>query len=363
MDLMTYLPARPAALPRLTANEAQALSLVARHGADFIVELPPAGGAAAEAQPAAWRVGFTPGVADALRQAMTRQVAFEWSGALFRLSLPDAVLSLWLAARLPDLAPGPLPEALQAAALEALLGEAAAALSGLSPGGPARVLDEPIDAHLPNTWTLTLAAHDGANCRAVLECDSLGLMLLAGLLSARVAPADNALHADALPVRLRAEIGAARLPSGLLQSLRERDVVLLDEYFVGPQGELWLGIPQGQGLRVRAEQSSYLVTQGWTSLMTETPTPAEHDAGQAQPAEPLDLDAIPVRLTFDLGERSLTLAELRRLQPGETFDLQRPLTGGPVMIRANGALLGTGSLVEVDGRVGVTIATLGKPAP
>ena len=54
---------------------------------------------------------------------------------------------------------------------------------------------------------------------------------------------------------------------------------------------------------------------------------------------------------------------LRRLQPGETFDLQKPLASGPVMIRANGALLGTGSLVEVDGRVGVTIATLGKTQP
>lgn len=89
--------------------------------------------------------------------------------------------------------------------------------------------------------------------------------------------------------------------------------------------------------------------------MTQTATPPEAAAG-----EPLDVDAIPVRLTFDLGERTLTLAELRRLQPGETFDLQRPLADGPVMIRANGALVGTGTLVELDGRVGVTIGTLGK---
>lgn len=360
MDPMTYLPARPAALPRLTANEAQALSLVARHGADFAVELPPAG-AAAEAQPSVWRVGFTPGAADALRQVMAWQAAFEWSGALFRLGLPANALPVWLGARLPELGAGPLPDALQSAALETLLGEIAAALSGVA-GGPATVLAEAPATPLPNVWTLTLSTQAGGVCHAVLECDSLGLMLLAGLLSARAAPAANTLETGALPVRLRAEIGAAWLPASLLRSLRPRDVVLLDDYLVGPQNELWLGIPQGQGLRVRAEQSSYIVTQGWTSLMTETPNPSAEDAGQAQPGEALDLDAIPVRLTFDLGERTLTLAELQRLQPGETFDLQRPLADGPVMIRANGALLGTGSLVEVDGRVGVTIATLGKVA-
>ncbi|HZH56873.1 MAG TPA: type III secretion system cytoplasmic ring protein SctQ [Burkholderiaceae bacterium] len=76
--------------------------------------------------------------------------------------------------------------------------------------------------------------------------------------------------------------------------------------------------------------------------------------------EPLDLDAVPVRLSFDLGDRTVSLAELRCLQPGAVFDLQRPLSDGPVMIRANGALVGTGELVDLDGRIGVRVGTLGK---
>jgi type III secretion protein Q len=69
---------------------------------------------------------------------------------------------------------------------------------------------------------------------------------------------------------------------------------------------------------------------------------------------------VPVRLTFELGERQLTLGELRLLQPGQTFDLARPLVEGPVVVRANGAWLGTGDLVEIDGRIGVTLRALGK---
>lgn len=352
---MNPATALPATLPRLTANQAQALSLIALHGSDVAVALPPAEGA--DAGSGHWRLDFAQGVPDALRQAATLRVELEWAGATLRLHLPPGALTAWINARLPALAPGELPEALRAAALETLLDEALTALGAVSSGGPLRVRGETGTAPLPHAWTLAARAQaTGDTVLAVLEADGLGLMLLAGLLG-KVAPAArNALAEGALPVPLRAVIGGASLPAAELRALASGDVILFDEYLVGPQGELWLGIAQGQGVRVRAEQSSYLVTQGWTSLMTQTP-PATDDAPAA---EPLAVDAIPVRLTFDLGERAMTLAELRQLQPGVIFDLQRPLADGPVMIRANGALIGTGELVEVDGRVGVCIGTLGK---
>ena len=355
MDAMTSSPARTAALPRLTASQAQALTLVATHGADLRVTLPvPEGG---EAAPGAWRVALTPGVPPALRQAATHRADLEWAGAALRLSLPPSALTAWADARLPDLGAGDLPEVLQAAALETLLAEAAAALMPLSSAGPVRVLPVPRETALPHAWTLAARTETrGETALAVLESDDLGLMLLAGLLGQVAARESGPVDVASLPVRLRAEIGHAALPARELRTLGPGDVVLLDEYCVGADGELWLGIPQGQGLRVRAEHSSYLVTQGWTSLMTQTVPPAE----DAPAAEPLDLDAIPVRLTFDLGDRALPLAELRQLQPGAVFDLQRPLADGPVMIRANGALVGTGELVDIDGRIGVRVGVLGK---
>ncbi len=355
MDAMNTLSPRIAALPRLTANQAQALTLVAIHGADLRVELPAPDGA--DAPSGNWHLGLTPGVPDALRQAASYRTDLEWAGAALRLSMPPAALTAWTDARLPDLGAGELPEALRSAALETLLAEAAVALTPVSPGGPVRVLAEPREASLPHAWTLAARSEArGETALMVLEADDLGLMLLAGLLS-RVPPGGtDVCDESALPVRLRAEIGRADLPAAELRTLGAGDVILLDQYLVGPEGELWLGIPQGQGLRVRAEHSSYLVTQGWTSLMTQTATPAE----DTPPAEPLDLDAVPVRLTFDLGDRALPLSELRALQPGAIFDLQRPLTDGPVMIRANGALIGTGDLVEVEGRIGVRVGALGQ---
>ncbi|WP_313625243.1 type III secretion system cytoplasmic ring protein SctQ [Achromobacter sp.] len=343
-------------LPRLTANEARARSLIAHHGADLRVVLPPQPDD--DAQPATWRLGFTPGVPAAVRQTATMMADLEWAGARLRVGLPPSAAQGWLAARFPDLDPGDVPPALAALAIESLLAEAMAALSASSPGGPARVVALDAGASpLPQAWTLTARNPvNGDTVYASLEADGLGLMLLAGLVSS-AAPSDNGIAVDTVPVRVAARLGWTDLPAAELRELQARDTIFLDQYLVTPEGELWLAAG-GQGLRVRPEQSSYLVTHGWTSLMTETPqSPADAEAGAQTP---FDIDAIPVRLTFELGERHLTLGELRQLQPGQSFDLERPLADGPVIVRANGALLGTGELVEIDGRIGVTLRSVGK---
>ncbi|MFJ3463693.1 type III secretion system cytoplasmic ring protein SctQ [Achromobacter spanius] len=356
MTASTHSPYSSLPLPRLSGNEARARTIIARHGADLRVVLAPAAGA--QAEPAAWRLGFTPGVPDAVRQSATLSADLEWAGARLRVGLPPSAAQAWLAARFPELDAGPVPPALAATAVEALLAEAMAALSASSPGGPARVVAlDAAPAPLQQAWTLAVRNPvNGDTVYASLEADGLGLMLLAGLVSA-AAPADNGMPVDAVPVRVSARLGWTDMPAAELRDLQPRDTVFLDQYLVTPEGELWLAAG-AQGLRVRPDQSSYLVTQGWTSLMTETPqSPADAEAGAQTP---FDIDAIPVRLTFELGERLLTLGELRQLQPGETFDLERPLADGPVIVRANGALLGTGELVEIDGRIGVTLRSVGK---
>ncbi|WP_249279136.1 type III secretion system cytoplasmic ring protein SctQ [Bordetella genomosp. 5] len=347
-----------ARLPRLSGNEARALDLVARHAASLDVIL-----GQHEGVPAAWQISLTPGVAPGLLAADAYGAEIEWAGARLHLSLPRSAPTAWLAARHPELEPAPLSDALAALALESLLADIQASVAGLSPAGPARV--GVAGAELPplsHVWTLSARAQgSGDVIYARLAADDLGLMLLAGLLAQRAAPA-NGLALDTLPVRVRAEIGAVTLTAAELGTLQARDVLLLDHYRVSEQGELWLSAGQGQGLRVRADASTYIVTQGWTSLMTDTPADAAPQP-EAQPsAAPLAVADIPVTLTFDLGERSVTLAQLQSLQVGATFDLQRPLADGPVMIRANGALVGTGNLVQIDERIGVVIATLGSAA-
>lgn len=69
---------------------------------------------------------------------------------------------------------------------------------------------------------------------------------------------------------------------------------------------------------------------------------------------------LPLRLTFDLGEHTLTLRELSAVGPGHTF----PLARGPadaVVLRINGMRVGEGELVSIDGQLGVSITRIAPP--
>ena len=93
-------------------------------------------------------------------------------------------------------------------------------------------------------------------------------------------------------------------------------------------------------------------------MPTDTNTSPSSDQGIAHnSAEVVSLESLPVRLSFDLGEVTLTLAQVHALQVGQALTLDHPLQGA-VRIRANGALIGEGDLVEVDGHIGVSIARI-----
>ena len=179
---------------------------------------------------------------------------------------------------------------------------------------------------------------------------------MAGLVSG-LPEAQNGLADDpSLPIVLRAELGTTRLPLQMLQDLVTGDTVLMEHPFIGQDGQLWLGLG-GLGLRVAWQDSQLIVTRTLapTGLVMLT------DNDTAAGASPQPLDGVPVTLHFDLGDRSIPLGELKALQVGQVLELDRPLSQ-PVRIRANGALIGTGELVEIDGRLGVTIATLAAAA-
>ena len=73
------------------------------------------------------------------------------------------------------------------------------------------------------------------------------------------------------------------------------------------------------------------------------------------------LDEISIRISFDLGERSLPLAELRTLAAGYVFELGRDLRRS-VVIRANGKVIGEGELVDIEGQTGVSVLSISARA-
>jgi type III secretion protein Q len=67
-----------------------------------------------------------------------------------------------------------------------------------------------------------------------------------------------------------------------------------------------------------------------------------------------------MRISFDLGERHLTLRELAGVAPGYIFDLGLAPERA-VNLRVNGVRIGEGELVEIDGRIGVAITRITPP--
>ncbi|MET4580106.1 type III secretion system cytoplasmic ring protein SctQ [Ottowia thiooxydans] len=350
--------------PRLSRNEAKARTAIAQRGSGLVLHL----------GNAPWRVDLHPDSPEPMAPG-DWLLSFEWVGAEFHLQLPHAIANQVAGSLMPGASLAELPHELASAVLEAALTDTLSVLNTLGRGMP-QWLGMQKDGVVPGDSANTLGVHlrtedDSAAIKASLHTDSLGLLLVAGLLGKR-APVPGALN-DHLVLKLAAEIGFTHLPSHELGALAQGDVVLMDGCHLGAQRMLWLSADGAAGLQVHlpappaqddtppeadalhsdneplsAVPPQLIVTQAWSSTM-----PAEMPPS----ANVNSIDGVPVRLSFDLGDVTLTVAEARALQPGQAISLARPLSGA-VTIRANGARVGEGDLVEIDGQLGVSIRTL-----
>lgn len=168
----------------------------------------------------------------------------------------------------------------------------------------------------------------------------------------------------ALPVVLIVELGWVTLPLGDLQTLVDGDVLLPDRCGAADleSPEPWLVCLRGahRAFAARYDNNTHRVTvtgrQDMDIHLTEATRDGEAGAGATA------MHDIPVRMTFDLGERHLTLRELASVGAGHVFDLALlPQTG--VSLRVNGLRVGEGEIVEIDGRLGVVVTRIVPPRP
>lgn len=351
------------ALPRLSRNEAQARTSIAQRGGALALTL---GGIA-------WQADLVPLAAPINPQPEDWLLDIEWAGARLCVRLAAAAVGELAAPLLDGTSLAQLPPELAQAILEAALADLFTALRALGRGEPSLLQaaaggSPPAGCH--HAVQALLRQEDGAAAlAATLHADSLGLLLMAGLLAKR--PPRPAAPDGAWPLRLPAEIGCTRLTADELTLLGPGDVVLLAVSHIAEQRTLWLSMDGEHGLRVQLPPPSssdpqeapaapaLVVTHAWSALMPNPEPSATEPSATDTPLA--TLDALPVRLSFDLGDITLTLAQARALQPGHTLELARPLSGG-VRIRANGALIGEGDLVEIDGQLGVSVRTLSTRA-
>ncbi len=190
-----------------------------------------------------------------------------------------------------------------------------------------------------------------ASASGELWFDDAGLGYLASAVR-QLQSSDAGQDWGALPVPVHFCAGWTDLPLSSLRALKRRDVVLLDECWVG--GELDRIVVKLGSLGASASINGRHIT------LLEEPGEIMDELDEQDGDDSAGFGDLPVRLHFDLGERQLTLAELMVIGPGHVFDLGRELRRA-VIIRANGKAIGEGELVDVDGQIGVSVLNLAPP--
>ena len=302
------------------------------------------------------------------------RLAFDWSGARLWLDLPPSALDRWASLSLGAQQWLGLDGFWREAALEAATAGLTGALSAAGRGqarftGATEAL--PAKPASARHSCRVVAGFDGSDEQlvAVLHTDTLGLLLVAGLItdSSPSAPAHDALDgAPHLPVHWHLCLGETRLPVDQLQGLKRGDVVFVAQAFIDADMRILLrcDAPSGHSLAALAQLDQLTLTLlEAPRAMDTTPNnnhpdaPEQHDTVETV----TPVQRIPVRLSFDVGHKTVTLQELQAMQAGSTLTLDRPASQY-VTIRANGAIIGNGHLVEIDNRLGISVDSIAASA-
>lgn len=365
-------------LPVLSASVVQAQAIVARRGLAVPVQTWPFPGP----RPVlSLSLASEPSGADDTQRLLGDEpllsLDFEWAGARFQLDTTASAVGHWAQVSLGGQTLQSLDAAWRDAALDAATRWLTTTLSSMG-RGHARYLGhrETQAQRSGNTgytlWASLYAQQASGDPDAsapppafhgLLRTDNLGLILLASLLPEHASPRERLPGGDGsgLEVPLRLAVGATDLTAADLMSLSRGDVVFMTHrYAQGSQHLLLQSDPyQSQSWQVGAQLDDLQLTLlEAPRLMSEVP-----DSSSSSPSsEPLSLDALPIRITFDVGDKVLTLAQLQELTVGDTLRLDVPATEY-VTIRAQGAVIGRGHLVEIDHRLGVALDQIHAPQP
>jgi len=201
---------------------------------------------------------------------------------------------------------------------------------------------------------------------ATLHCDSLALHLLAGQCQGRASVRQDTAFREALPCILALTVGWTRLPARTVRALRPGHVVFVERSLLDGEQQLWLAVTvhegRERGFIGRYEDLSITLLRGPMESMNQTD---EADAAsgndELRDIEAIPMDQLPIRLSFDCGSVTLPLSQVEQLAPGQVIPTARALEDY-VNLRANGAVIGRGVLMQVDGRLAVRITQLSVPA-
>lgn len=174
---------------------------------------------------------------------------------------------------------------------------------------------------------------------------------------------------DTLICPLTLEVGYTVLADTQLRQLATGDVLLFDHCYYQDRTHLFVRLSPQNGFLGRIDGTHILLEETVENHMSDefdeydgSPDEDfnEQNDQQTHPAQTVnsrDIDDIPVRLVFDIGQQELTIGETRRLQPGFTFELNRDMSS-PVTVKANGKPFAECELIQINDQLGARIVRL-----
>ena len=277
-------------------------------------------------------------------------------------AVPDVIRCALLADAL-----APLAAALEQATRQTLT--LAAPEPGEALPATAQASGEPTDDASPLRFVLGVPDGTWHAHGALLFDDPRYLMLACP--GAPPLPALDARDFDTLPVPLAFRIGSTRLTQREFASLRHGDIIAIEQWKPSGAGLVCrAATPGARGLVLDARvvgariTIDHIQTSEAPSMNASSPPepPTDGTQGNAGGAHTGVLDALEVDASFELERRTLTLAQLKAMQPGFVIELDQPLNQSVIRILANGMEVGTGHLIAVGNKLGVRVSALGGDA-
>ncbi|MCP3877887.1 MAG: YscQ/HrcQ family type III secretion apparatus protein [Sulfitobacter sp.] len=184
--------------------------------------------------------------------------------------------------------------------------------------------------------------------------DAATALLIAGL--DHTPPAASLQDWSRLPLDATVEIGQTDLRMLELKALEPGDLILLPPGAPAYENELIVRHRRRPIATAHLDGHTLTVDRLLESVM------AGNTAPNTQETLPggLDPESVEVRLTFDLGQLSISLGDLQQIQPGYNFELDMPAMAS-VRIRAGDQVIGRGELIQIEERLGVRVTELFAP--
>ena len=359
-------------LRAMSSTEAESLSMIAQRASDIPLVGLGEGGLTDQAsvQPS---FSVRP-LASAPSETLTEDslvIHLQWSGAQFLLVLSTAN-TLVMLRRLVSQAPfEAIAPAWQHGLDQLLANWFCDAIERLGRGRPDLLTLQRLPAGATVSklaYALSIQADtDGTgapNVSLELHSDSLGVHLLSGLCGSRDLRAPHSALKQVLPQVMRLTVGRTLLPAKAVRGLDVGQLVFVDHAQLTQDHTLWCGLrtQDGRELGFLARYENLSITLLRGPMENTNPTsadgmPDDNAQGDSDLTEPIAIEDLPVTLSFDCGSVTLPLAQVEQLAEGQVLPTSRAVDDY-VSIRANGAVIGRGVLMQVDGRLAVNITEL-----